>query len=140
MHAKGTSRTTDPRSVVVRSVTLFQNTLSSTKSRLRPTARIPTVVCQSSCPIEICGVSTFCPRLVDCSDHRSPFANDSAVLSSNTSLTGIKMAGTRAHEKTAKSDCVETGMDHVRCELTGCRTCVLTKPRNGICVLTKPQT
>ena len=40
--------------------------LSSTRSRLRPTARIPTVVCKSSCPIQICGVSTFCPRLVEC--------------------------------------------------------------------------
>ena len=33
--------TTDPRSVLVRSVTLFQGMLSSTRSRLRPTARIP---------------------------------------------------------------------------------------------------
>ena len=30
------------------------------------------------------------------------------------------MAGTRFHEEnTAKSDCVETGIDHVRCKLTG---------------------
>ena len=33
---------------------------------------------------------------------------------------GGKMAGTRFHlGKTAKSDCVETGLDQVRCQLTG---------------------
>ena len=28
------------------------------------------------------------------------------------------MAGTNFHEKTAESDCVETGIDHDRCEVT----------------------
>ena len=77
---KDESRATDPRSVLVCSLTLFQDMLSSTRFRLRPTARIPTVVCKSSCPIEICGVSTCCQRRVDFPGRRSPFATDSAVF------------------------------------------------------------
>ena len=73
-------RTTDSRSVLVCSVTLLQYMLSSTKFRLRPTARIPTIVCKSSCPIEICWISTFRPGFVDFPGHQSPFATNSNVL------------------------------------------------------------
>ena len=80
MQAKSASRATDPRSVLVCSLPLFQGMLSSTTFRPQATARIPTIVCKRSYPIQICGVGTFCQGLVDSWPQRSPFATESAVL------------------------------------------------------------
>ena len=118
MLTKGTSHRTDPRSVLVCSVTLLQYMLSSTRFCVRPAARIPTDVCKSPCPIEICGISTHCPRFVDFPGHQSPFATNSAVFQWNATWTDVKMAGTNFHEEKKQNLTVETGTDHDRCEVT----------------------
>ena len=81
MQAKGTSRTTDPRSVLVRSVTVLPghavlDKASSEANCEDPDRRVQKLLSNR----DLWSFDILSPSFVDFPDHRSPFANDSAML------------------------------------------------------------